>query len=268
MSRNSKMRALARTTLTIGFAASLCASLQGCFLAVAGAAAAGGTALVATDRRTVGAQTEDREIQVKALKDLNSGLPDSSHVNVAVFNQRVLLTGEVPDDASKQKAETIVRAIANVGSIINELAVQPASSFSSRANDSYLEGRVKSELVAYKDISANNFKVVSERGVIYLMGLVTTEEGNIGANAASTVPGVMQVVKCYQYIQPEQAAAANASASGNSATPTPAPGSAADAPTVGAVPDSGVSSKPLDQQAPAPVKDSSPAHPGSNGTTM
>ena len=122
MSRNSMTRALARTTLTIGFAASLCASLQGCFLAVAGAAA-GGTALVATDRRSVGAQTEDREIQVKALKDLTSGLPDSSHVNVAVFNQRVLITGEVPDDASKQRAETIVRAISNVGSIVNELAV-------------------------------------------------------------------------------------------------------------------------------------------------
>ncbi|CAM2181927.1 hyperosmotically inducible periplasmic protein [Paraburkholderia sacchari] len=265
MSRNSKMRALARTTLTIGFAASLCASLQGCFLAVAGAAA-GGTALVATDRRTVGSQTEDREIQVKAISNLSSGLPDSSHVNVAVFNQRVLITGEVPDEASKQKAETIVRGVANVGSVINELAVQPASSFSSRANDSYLEGRVKSELVAYKDISANNFKVVSERGIIYLMGLVTTQEGNIGANAASTVPGVMQVVKCYQYIQPAQAAVVNASGSGNGAATAPV--SAAEAPTVGAVPDSGVSSKPLDVQSPAPVKDSAPVHPGSNGKTM
>ena len=97
MSRYGMTRALARTTLTIGFAASLCASLQGCFLALAGAA--GGTALVATDRRTVGSQTEDREIQVKALADLGKQLPDSAHVNVAVFNQRVLLTGEVPDEA-------------------------------------------------------------------------------------------------------------------------------------------------------------------------
>ncbi|WP_322061244.1 BON domain-containing protein [Paraburkholderia sp. J63] len=265
MIRNSMTRALARTTLTIGFAASLCANLQGCFLAVAGAAA-GGTALVATDRRTVGSQTEDREIQVKALKDLNDGLPDASHVNVAVFNQRVLLTGEVPDDASKQKAEGIVRAIPNVGSILNELAVSPASSFSSRANDSYLEGRVKSELVLYKDISANNFKVVSERGVVYLMGLVTMQEGSTAATAASTVPGVMQVVKCYQYIQPEQAMVANGAANGNA--PTPAPVSAADAPTVGAVPDADVSSRPLDSQhqAPAPVTEPAPA--GGNGAAM
>ncbi|HKT93958.1 MAG TPA: BON domain-containing protein [Paraburkholderia sp.] len=258
MSRYGMTRALARTTLTIGFAASLCASLQGCFLALAGAA--GGTALVATDRRTVGSQTEDREIQVKALADLGKQLPDTAHVNVAVFNQRVLITGEVPDDASKQKAESIVRAVTNVASIVNELAVQPASSFSSRANDSYLEGRVKGELIAYKDISANNFKVVSERGTVYLMGLVTPDEGNIAANATAGVMGVTQVVKCYQYIDPQQAAVTTAAAAS-----APAAAPAADAPTVGAVPDSGVTSQPIEHQAPAPVTNSSATRPGNAG---
>ncbi|WP_322043770.1 BON domain-containing protein [Paraburkholderia sp. J67] len=262
MSRNSMTRALARTTLTIGFAASLCASLQGCFLALAGAA--GGTALVATDRRTVGSQTEDREIQVKALSNVTSGLPDTAHVNVAVFNQRVLLTGEVPDEGAKQKAESIVRGIPNVGSIVNELSVQPASSFSSRANDSYLEGRVKSELVMYKDISANNFKVVAERGNIYLMGLVTQREGTVAADASSTVSGVAQVVKCYQYIQPNQAMASSNTAPVSNAQ---SQANVADAPTVGAVPDSGISSRPIDQQAPAPVMESAPAA-GSTGAAM
>jgi osmotically-inducible protein OsmY len=247
-SRYGISSALARTTVTIGFAAALSASLQGCFLALAGAA--GGTALVATDRRTVGSQTEDREIQVKAISDLTKNLPDSSHINVAVFNQRVLLTGEVPDDASKQKAEALTRAVTNVDSVVNELAVQPASSFSSRANDSYLEGRVKGELVAYKDISANNFKVVSERGTVYLMGLVTPQEGNIAADATSKVMGVQQVVKVYQYIKPGQASGA----SGVAAVSTPAPAAnVVDEPTVGAVPDSSVSSRPIDQQPPAPV---------------
>jgi osmotically-inducible protein OsmY len=246
-SRYGISSALVRTTVTIGFAAALSASLQGCFLALAGAA--GGTALVATDRRTVGSQTEDREIQVKAISDLTKNLPDSSHINVAVFNQRVLLTGEVPDDASKQKAEALTRAVTNVDSVVNELAVQPASSFSSRANDSYLEGRVKGELVAYKDISANNFKVVSERGTVYLMGLVTPQEGNIAADATSKVMGVQQVVKVYQYIKPEQASGASAVA----AVSAPAPAASVDEPTVGAVPDSSVSSRPIDQQPPAPV---------------
>lgn len=161
---NSRVRqTLVRTTLVIGLSAGLAATLQGCVLAVAGAAAGGG-ALVATDRRTLGAQTEDREIQVKALTQMNNGLPDGSHVNVTVFNRRVLLTGEVPSDAAKQRAEEIVRGINNVNAIVNELAVGPASSLSDRANDSYLEGRVKTSMIAEKGISANNYKVVCERG--------------------------------------------------------------------------------------------------------
>jgi len=254
-STNGMRGALARTALTIGFAAALSASLQGCFVALAGAA--GGTALVATDRRTVGSQTEDREIQVKALSDITKNLPDTSHINVAVFNQRVLLTGEVPDDASKQKAGELARAVANVGSVVNELAVLPASSFSSRANDSYLEGRVKAELVAYKEISANDFKVVSERGNLYLMGLVTPDEGSIAADATSKVMGVQKVVKVYQYINPQQSGAPAAAA-----TSAPAPTNAADEPTVGAVPDASVSERPIDQQSPAPVTNSSSAQPG------
>ncbi|TDV18581.1 BON domain-containing protein [Paraburkholderia caballeronis] len=263
MSRFRLSGMLTRTTLVIGLATGVAAGLQGCVLALAGAA--GGTALVATDRRTVGAQTEDREIQVKALSDLSKNLPDAAHVNVTVFNQRVLLTGEVPDPASKQKAETIVRGITNVNAIVNELAVQPASSFSSRTNDTYLEGRVKTELIAYKDISANNFKVVSERGTVYLMGLVTVDEGNIATDATSRVSGVEQVVKVFEYIKPEQAAAATAAAQ---ATSAPAAANAAEEPTVGAVPDSSVSSRPIDQQPPAPVINSSPVHPGSSGKAM
>lgn len=257
-SRYGNHGALARTVMTIGFAAALSASLQGCFVALAGAA--GGSALVATDRRTVGSQTEDREIQVKALADLGKNLPDTAHINVAVFNQRVLLTGEVPDEASKQQAETLARGISNVGSVLDELAVMPASSFSSRANDQYLEGRVKGELIAYKDISANDFKVVSERGTIYLMGLVTPDEGNIAADATSKLMGVQKVVKVYQYIQPGQQTAGPAVA----ATSAPAPVNAADEPTVGAVPDASVSSRPIDPSPAAPGgNSSSSAQPGS-----
>ncbi|WP_245621168.1 BON domain-containing protein [Paraburkholderia ferrariae] len=258
-SRYGNGSALARTAATIGLAAALSASLQGCFLALAGAA--GGTALVATDRRTVGSQTEDREIQVKALSELSNKLPNTSHINVAVFNQRVLLTGEVPDDATKQKAEALTRAVTNVDSVVNGLAVQPASSFSSRANDSYLEGRVKGELVAYKDISANDFKVVSERGTVYLMGLVTPQEGNVAANAAAGVVGVQQVVKVYQYIKPGQPAGAPAVAA-VSAPAQPA-ANVADEPTVGAVPDASVSSRPIDGSSAAPA-----AAPAGNGKAL
>ena len=246
---------LVRTTLVVGLAAGLSATLQGCFLLVAGAA--GGGALVATDRRTLGAQTEDREIQVKSIAQINQNLPQSAHVNVTVFNRRVLLSGEVPDDASKQQAEQIVRSLNNVTSIVNELTIGPASDLSSRTNDSYLETRVKTALIAEKNISANNFKVVCENGSVYLMGLVTRDEGARGADVASRVPGVTQVVKVFQYILPQDATAATAPAASAPVAPPPTPDA-----TVGAVPDSSVSSRPLDQQAPAPVTNSSPVHPG------
>jgi len=248
---------LVRTTLVVGLAAGLSATLQGCFLLVAGAA--GGGALVATDRRTLGAQTEDREIQVKSIAQINQDLPDTAHVNVTVFNRRVLPTGEVPDDASKQKAEQIVRSLNNVTSIVNELATQPAADISSRTNDSYLETRVKTALIAEKNISANNFKVVCENGSVYLMGLVTRDEGARGADVASRVPGVTQVVKVFQYILPQDATAATAAAASAPAAPPPPPTTDA---TVGAVPDASVSSRPLDQQAPAPVTNSTQVHPG------
>src|ERR1700761_9055894 len=105
-------KTLVRTVLAVGFAAGLSATLQACFLAVG--AAAGGGALMATDRRTLGAPTEEREIQGKGLSQISQNLPDSAHVNVTVFNRRVLLTGEVAGDASKQRAESIVRNMNNV----------------------------------------------------------------------------------------------------------------------------------------------------------
>jgi osmotically-inducible protein OsmY len=249
-----------RTTLVVGLVAGLAATLQGCVLAVG--AAAGGSALVATDRRTLGAQTEDREIQVKAMSLISQNLPDSAHVNVTVFNRRVLLTGEVAGDVSKARAESVVRGLNNVNSIVNELVVAPASSFSSRSNDAYLEGRVKTALIAEKNLSANNFKVVCERGNLYLMGLVTRDEGDRGADVASRVPGVTQVVKVFQYIQPAEAAAASAAAASSASSSVAAAPAADTEVTSGAVPDSSVNSKPLDQQSPAPVSNSTQVHPG------
>src|ERR1700733_8884320 len=102
-----------KVLLAAALAAGLVASLNGCALVLIGGAAAGGT-LIATDRRTLGAQTEDREIEGKAISQLNGDLPDKSHVDVMAFNRRVLLTGEVPDERTKQYAEAIVRGINNV----------------------------------------------------------------------------------------------------------------------------------------------------------
>lgn len=258
MKANRVMKTLVRATLLAASAATLAVSLQGCVLALAGAA--GGGALIATDRRTIGTQTEDREIQIKAFSQIANELGDSTHVNVTVFNRRVLLTGEVPDAAKRQRAEEITRGINNVNVIVNEIAVQSKSELSSRANDSYLLGRVKTALIAEKGISANDFKVVVERGNIYLMGLVTVDEGSRGTDVASRVPGVMQVVKVFEYIQPEAAKALQAS--GAAVAGAPAVQSEQVEPTVGAVPSSSISAQPLEQQAPAPVSNATQVRPG------
>ncbi|WP_153098902.1 BON domain-containing protein [Paraburkholderia hayleyella] len=261
MSRYRFKATIARTTLIVGLATGFAMTLQGCVLAVAGAAAGGG-ALVATDRRTLGAQTEDREIQLKAISTLSSNLPDTAHINVAVFNRRALLTGEVPDEATRQKAESLVRVINNVNAIVNELAVAPVSSFSSRTNDTYLEGRIKTALIAEKNITTNNYKIVCERGAAYLMGLVTVDEGNRGADVASRVPGVTQVVKVFQYIQAPNGSDKTTTTSTPAGTPM-ATTPAADEVTVNAVPEASVNARPLEQQAPAPVTSSKPVQPGS-----
>lgn len=261
MNANRVTKTLVRAMLAAGLAASLGVTLQGCVLAVAGAA--GGGALMATDRRTIGMQTLDREIQVKALSNIAGSLPENAHVNVTVFNRRVLLSGEVPDEASKRIADRIAKDTDNAAQVVNELAIEPKSSLSTRANDTYLVGRVKAALVAEKGISANHFKVVCERGHVYLMGLVTESEGSIGADVASRVNGVQRVVKVFQYVRPEEAEAASASANAAANAPSSAQPDAAAEPTVGAVPSSSITAQPLQQQSPAPVMDSTQPRAGS-----
>lgn len=258
----------------------IAATLQGCPLLIIGGLAAGaGGALVATDRRTVAVQADDREIQIRTAAQLSSDLPQGSHVDVAVFNRRVLVVGEVPDNDSKLLATKIIRNVADVESIVNELAVRQASLISQRSNDSFITSKVKSSIVAEKGLSANYFKVVTERGVVYLMGMVTHDEGARAADIASRVPSVVQVVKVYQYILPPSdggdkgfmstsvspSSSSSAGASTNaedSTSATPGGDTATEGVTTGAIPTDGVTSQPLGQQSPAPVGEATSAQPG------
>lgn len=245
---------LQRVIKPLAAAALITATLAGCAPIILGGAATG--ALVATDRRSVGAQTEDREIQVKAEANIANNLPDQAHVNVTSFNRRVLLTGEVPNDASKQRAVEIVKEISNVRGIVDELAVQGASSFGSRSNDAWITSKVKGNLINTKEISANVFKVVTERGEVYLMGLVSPDEGAIAAGVTSRIDGVQKVVKLYEYVKPEEAQRLSTEASKN-----PAPSQDDDAAAVTTTPigNDTVTAKPL--TGPAPISDA-PIKPG------
>jgi osmotically-inducible protein OsmY len=180
----------------------LMGSLSGCVGLVVGGAVAG--TMAASDRRTFGAQTEDKTISVKADVRVRNVTGDGGHVNVNAFNRKALVTGEVRDQAMKDAVEREVKAIDGVQSVVNELAIAGPASYTSRSNDTLLTTKVKASLVDAKDISANSFKVVTERGEVYLMGRVTKFEANRASDIARGVSGVTKVVRVFEYITEDE----------------------------------------------------------------
>jgi osmotically-inducible protein OsmY len=140
---------------------------------------------------------------VKAETRMPQLVGDAGHVNINSYNRKVLLTGEVKDEEMKRAVENEVRSITNVDNVINELVVAGPASYTSRSNDTLITSKVKLSLADKKTVSANSFKVVTERGNVYLMGLVTQREGNIAAQVAQGVSGVIRVVKIFEYISEE-----------------------------------------------------------------
>lgn len=180
----------------------LALSLQGCFGVLAGGLVAG--TFAASDRRTLGAQTDDKSIVVKGESNISNVLPGSAHVNVTSFNRWVLLSGEVPDANSKALAEREIKSIPGVERVFNELAVSESSSFSSRSLDALITSKVLASLVDSKDLYSNAFKITTERGVVYMMGLVTQREARLGAKIASGVSGVQKVVTLFDFISEDE----------------------------------------------------------------
>ncbi len=196
------LRRLQRPVAIALLGSALAVSLSGCVGLVVGGAVAG--TMAASDRRTFGAQTEDKSIAVKADVRVRNVVGDAGHVNVNSFNRKALITGEVRDEAMKAAVEREVKAIEGVQSVVNELEVAGPASYTSRSNDTLITTKVKASLVDAKDISANSFKVVTERGIVYLMGRVTQHEANKATDIARGVPGVAKVVRVFEYISEEE----------------------------------------------------------------
>ena len=184
--------------LLVGALASACAPL------VVGVVVAG-TAMVATDRRTTGAQVDDQTIQLRLAGELSTAFKDQPvHIAVNSFDRRVLLTGEVPDEAAKAKAGAIAAASLNVRAVVNELAIAPPSSLSDRTSDTALATKVRASFINTREIAFNSVEIVVERHIVYLLGFVTEKEGQIAALVASKVSGVQQVVKVFEYATQEE----------------------------------------------------------------
>ena len=170
-------------------------------LMIAGVA---GTAMVASDRRTSGAQLEDESIELRAQARIRDNLGERVHVNVTSFNRQVLLTGEVTAEKDRQAVVQLVERIENVKAVVNELAVMPLSNLSERSNDLLIVAKVKASFVDSRDLFANAFKVVTERGTVYLMGRVTQREANSATQLTRNVGGVNKVVRLFEIISEDE----------------------------------------------------------------
>lgn len=224
-----------RTLLSLALAATLGVSLTGCFPLIAGGVA--GTAMVASDRRTSGAYADDQVIELKASSQFDKKLP-AAHLNVTSFNRSVLITGEAATEADRQQAETIVRALPGVNRVHNYVVVAEPSSFGQRNNDTWITTKVRTRLSGGTGYSSQAIKIVTERGVVYMLGLVTQSEGQAAAAVVSQTAGVMKVVTLFEYLNV-----------------VPAPGNAATAPA-------GAAAQPAPVQSDdTPVATTSPAQP-------
>lgn len=164
-----------------------------------------GTAMVASDRRTSGAQLEDEGIEQRGASAVRENFGDKvAHVNLTSYNRQVLITGEVADERARVQVEQLVAKLPNVRSVVNELGIGPVSSLSDRSNDALITARVKAAMIDSQDIFANVYKVVTERGTVYLMGRVTQREAARATEIVRGVSSVKRVVRVFEYITDDE----------------------------------------------------------------
>ena len=163
-----------------------------------------GGAMVASDRRSTGIQLEDETIEQRSATAIRENFGSKEHINITSYNRQVLITGEVSNDTVRRQVESLIGRVENVRAVVNELVVGPASSTSDRTSDVLLVAKVKAAMVDTEDVFANVFKVVGERGTIYLMGRVTQREAKRATDVVRGVSGVKRVVRVFEYITEDE----------------------------------------------------------------
>jgi osmotically-inducible protein OsmY len=201
-------------------AATLGGALGGCAALLVGGAVGG--VLVYQDRRTSGTVVDDEGLEAKSATRIRDTIGDRGHINVTSYNRVLLVTGEVPTEADKAAVGAALERMENVKGVLNELVVGPNSSLGDRSNDALITSKVKASLVDARDIFANAYKVVTERGVVYLMGIVTEREAERGAQIARGVSGVKKVVTAFDIVSEAELARLQP-APAPASTPAPLP---------------------------------------------
>jgi osmotically-inducible protein OsmY len=175
--------------------------LSSCALLVAAGVATGvGTGVaMSNDRRTSGIFVEDEGIEMKSGRRISEKYGSNVHVNVTSYNRNVLLTGEAPSDTAKADIGNLVKGVENVRNVINEISVGPTSTYGSRSSDTLITSKVKGRFIDVGKFQVNHVKVITENGVVYLLGLVNRKEADNAVEIAGSTSGVRKVVKVFEY---------------------------------------------------------------------
>lgn len=197
---NQAHRSLASTLL---LAAALAASLSACVPVVITGVGAG--VLMASDRRTSGTYVEDEEIELKVSNRVDEKIGNQVHLNATSFNRKVLLTGEAPSAEIKAQIKAIAANVPNVSGVIDEVQLAGISSLTARSNDTVITSKVKARFVDASKFSAQHVKVITEAGVVYLVGMVTQREADAAIEITRTTSGVRKVVNVMEIISETQA---------------------------------------------------------------
>lgn len=174
--------------------------LQGCAAAVVATTA--GAVTAATDRRTIGSQIDDNNIEIKsvfAIKELSEEAKNAN-ISVASVNGIVLLVGQVRNDRLKADVENSLKGIEGIRQVHNQLRVNSNISINTKTHDVWLTSKVKSRFLTTENISFNNIKVITENGEVFLLGLVSKDEAALAVELARNINGVERVIKVFEYL--------------------------------------------------------------------
>ena len=197
------MRFLNKSTASLLSTLVMCLGLASCAAPLMFGGVIGG-AMVASDRRSAGIQLEDETIEQRGATAMRENFGSKEHISITSYNRQVLITGEVTTETVRKQVEQLVSRVENVRAVVNELVVGPASSLSDRSNDALLVAKVKASMIDTEDVFANVYKIVGERGTIYMMGRVTQRESKRATDVVRGVSGVKRVVRVFEYITEEE----------------------------------------------------------------
>jgi osmotically-inducible protein OsmY len=201
----NKHHRIVSTIAATVLAAVAAGQLAGCTVAVVSGAAAAGTLIMTSGRRSSETATADHRIQSQTSSAIEQALAGRDyHVNVTSYYRKVLLTGEVTSDADRAQAQTVAQGVPEVQGVVNDLAVMPVSGMFSRSQDSYITSKVKTRFLNTNGVPAASIKVVTERGTVYLMGRLTRQETQAATSAVRQVDGVQRIARVIDFV-PESA---------------------------------------------------------------